>query len=123
VNNFNATKDNMTAAKPYEDWKKNWQPPVPRPMAMPGKVMVEFAPHAHHGEIWTPEKESNNAMVVSDGNELKPSRDGYIPAGTEVCYTGKTGTYFEHGGRRLCVIPKQDIEMVLEWGTPSAKAV
>lgn len=101
------------AQKPYENWRANWQPPLPRPMAMPGKLMVEFAPHAQHGALWTPEKESSNAMVVSDGHELRPGREGYIPAGTEICYTGKEGTYFERDGRRLCVIPKAGVEMII----------
>lgn len=101
------------ASKPYHDWKKNWAPPEPRPQAMPGKLFVEFSPHAHHGALWTPEKESSNAIVVSDGHELRPSREGYIPAGTEICYTGSQGTYFEHKGRRLCSIPKDRVEMII----------
>lgn len=101
------------AQKPYEDWKQGWTPPLPRPQAMPGKVFVEFAPHAHHGSLWTPEKESSNAMVVSDGHELRQGRQGYIPAGTEICYTGSAGTYFEIQGRRLCCIPKDGIELIL----------
>lgn len=100
------------AAQPYEAWKKNWEPPVPRPQALPGKVFVEFAPHAQYGNLWTPEKESSNAMVVSDGHELRPGREGYLPAGTEIGYTSREGTYFEFGGRRLCCIPKKEIQMV-----------
>lgn len=101
------------ASKPYHAWKKDWKPPVPRPQAMPGKCIVEFAPHAHHGALWTPERESSNAMVVSDGHELRYNRYGFIPPGTEICYTKAQGTYFEHEGRRLCVIPKDGIEMIL----------
>lgn len=97
----------------YEEWRKTWEPPVPRPQAMPGKLIVEFAPHAHYGLIITPERESNNAMVVSDGHELRTSREGFIPAGTEVCYTGAAGVYFERDGRRLCVIPKDQVEMIV----------
>lgn len=108
--------DVLKARKPYDDWKATWKPPTPRPMALPGKVIVEFSPHAHHGEIWTPERESNNAKVVFDGHEhpTRTSRYGYLPCGTEIAYTGIDGTYFEYEGRRLCVIPKDDIELLVE---------
>lgn len=95
----------------YEKWKREWQPPVPRPRALPGKVIVEFSPYAHRGVLWTPEKASNNAMVISDGYEDRFHREGFIPCGTEIGYTGTEGDAFQYQGRTLMVVPKAEIEM------------
>lgn len=102
----------------YDKWKsEEWQPPIPRPMAMPGKLIVEFAPPAQHGALWTADanEESNNARVVSDGDKDhgRFCKFGYLPVGSEIGYTEKEGTYFEHEGRRLCVIPKTKVAMLM----------
>ncbi len=105
-----------TLGKPsnaYEDWRKDWKPPLPLPVAILGKVIVEFSPFANEGQLWLPEQESNNAMVVHDGHSGGNYRCGFIPTGQEICYTGTTGTYFEYGGRRLCVLRKADIELLV----------
>ncbi len=102
-----------TPDAPYEEWRENWQWEGPRPLALPGKLIVEFSPAANHGRFWTPERESFNAIVVSDGMGGRPSRDGYIPFGQEIGYTGTEGTYFEFNGRRLCVINKAEVEMLV----------
>jgi len=87
-------------------------------MAMPGKLIVEFAPPAQHGTLWTADanEESNNARVVSDGDadHGKWCRYGNLPVGTEIGYTDQDGTYFEHSGRRLCVISKAKVQMIME---------
>lgn len=95
----------------YETWRDTWKPPVPRPMALPGKLIVEFSPYGIRGTIWTPERASNNAMVVSDGYENGGSREGFLPPGVEIGYTGTDGDFFKYHGRRLCVIPKEQVEM------------
>jgi len=95
----------------YETWRDTWTPPLPRPVALPGKAIVEFSPFGTRGTLWTPERASNNAMVVSDGYEGRPSREGFLPCGTEICYTGTEGTFFTYEGRRLCAVPKAEVEM------------
>lgn len=105
-----ATEETPIAA--YENWKKNWKPPVPRPIAMRGMVLVEFAPSSNSGTIFMPEEESNNAMVICDGYEGIPNRYGHLQPGTEICYTGVEGEIFEYQGRKITRLKKQDIEMV-----------
>jgi len=109
--------DYQQGSKPdeaYEKWKSNWIPPVPRPKAIPGFVIVEFAPFGNRGDLWRPEEASNNAMVVCDGYEFRPHRFGYLPAGTEVIYTGTSGDNFEFQGRTLCRLPKAELEIMVE---------
>ncbi len=101
-----------TPNAPYLKWKKNWEPPLPRPVAPRGWVIVEFAPPSNTGSFFMPETESNNAMVVSDGYEGIPNRYGYLPAGTEICYMSVDGEQFEYKGRTLTRIKKSDIEMI-----------
>jgi len=97
----------------YENWRDNWKPPLPLPIAIPGKVIVEFSPYGNSGSFWLPEEATNNAMIVYDGHMKSNYREGYIPTGQEICYTGTQGTYFEYEGRRLCVVPKCEIELLV----------
>lgn len=98
----------------YEKWKADWKPPVPRPKALPGKVIIEFSPFGTRSELWRPEEASNNAIVVCDGHEFRPSREGYLPAGTEIIFTGTDGINFDFDGRALCVVPKAEVELMVE---------
>ncbi len=98
----------------YEAWKANWKPPQVRPKALPGKVIVEFAPFGNRGDLWRPEQASNNAIVVCDGYEFQAHREGYLPMGTEIIYTGTDGVGFAYEDRTLFVLPKKDVEMMVE---------
>ncbi len=97
----------------YDEWRKDWKPPLPLPIAIPGKVIVEFSPFANTGRFWLPERETNNAKVVHDGHQGGNYRCGHIPTGQEICYVGTSGTYFDYEGRRLCVIQKSEIELLV----------
>jgi hypothetical protein len=96
-----------------EEFFARWECPAPRPRALPGKIIVEFGPPGTRGTIFQPEKgsNSNNAMVVSDGNETRASREGFLPAGTQVIYTGPAGTNFEYQGRTLTVLSRKLVEL------------
>lgn len=95
----------------YEAWIAGWRPPEPRPRALPGWAILEFAPYGTRGRILTPEEASNNAMMVSDGYELRGHREGFVPCGTEVIYTGTEGNAFQLGGRTFMRVPKAEVEM------------
>jgi hypothetical protein len=95
----------------YEQWKANWQPPARPLKAIFGFAIVEFSPYGNRGAIFTPEEASNNAMVVSDGNEGQPTREGFLPQGTEVIYVGTAGSSFTLGDRTFMRVPRAEIEM------------
>lgn len=95
----------------YHDWKNKWTPPEPRPRAIPGYVIVEFSPFGTPGPIYRPEGASNNAFVVADGYEGRPHREGYLPVGMEVAYTGTDGDNFTYQGRVLCRVKRDELEM------------
>lgn len=101
----------------FEDFVDNWTPPNPRPIALPGRIIVEFAPAGNRGAIFLPEGQRNNAMVVSDGyepserNVSRGHREGYLPCGTQVVYTGPEGTNITYQGRVLTVLPKAKVEL------------
>lgn len=95
----------------YENWIANWKPPTPCPKALPGWAILEFSPYGSRGAIFTPEEASNNAMVVSDGNQIRPTREGFLPQGTEVVYVGTAGSSFLIGERVFMRVPRAEIEM------------
>lgn len=108
------------AARPdeaFEVFVDNWTPPSPRPIALPGKIIVEFCPAGNRGSIFCPEHQRNNAMVVSDGyepserNQTRGHREGHLPCGTQVVYTGPGGANIPYQGRVLTVLPKVKVEL------------
>ncbi len=108
------------AAKPdaaVEDFFATWKAPHPRPIAIPGKIIVEFGPAGNRGAIFCPEGPSNNAMVVYDGyersdrNRSRGYDEGHLPCGTQVIYTGPDGTNIKYQGRTLTVLPRHKVEL------------
>ncbi len=103
-----------TPESAYEDWRKSWVPPLPIPMAIRGMVLVEFSPPANSGRFFMPEEHiSNNAKVIHDGDDGHATREGYLPVGTEICYTGTAGECFVYRGRTITRLKKRDIEMIV----------
>lgn len=97
----------------YEEWRANWTPPAQPISALPGFAIVEFGPIANRGPIICPNGVSYNAMIVSDGNTLRASREGFLPVGTEIVYLGDGAVPLEVLGRTLHRVPRRQIEIYI----------
>lgn len=97
----------------YEHWRETWSPPAKPVTALPGWAIVEFGPIANRGTIIHPTAVSYNAMVVSDGNQQRAHREGYLPTGTEIIFLGGDTSHFEVEGRNFHRVKRSKIEMYI----------
>lgn len=106
----------------YEEAQKNWTPPSPRLVALPGFIILEELPSGSRGAIFEPEEATNNFKVIHDGYEPRegrpafgnPDGSGYLPCGVEAIYTGSEDLpRFQHSGRTYLRVPREFVELVV----------